>query len=229
MLTIFFDHGLANANLFVKRGVVLTKEQWLAIKNNDKAYDGKFYYALKRSKKVCRPSCRKTSLRPERVIIFQIPWLDDKGEVLPIQPKKKTFDTLQEALDRGYQPCSRCRPDKEVWKGARIELANAAERLVRENYRQKFSLPALAGELYVDKSYLLRTFKEIKGYTLLEFHNIVRTEKAKEMLQRPELPIAFIASEAGYVSASHFTQVFRKVTGQTPSQYRAAYLRSLDE
>ena len=81
----------------------------------------------------------------------------------------------------------------------------------------------------MDKSYLLRTFKEIKGYTLLEFHNIVRTEKAKEMLQRPELPIAFIASEAGYVSASHFTQVFRKVTGQTPSQYRTAYLRSLDE
>ena len=208
MLTIFFDHRLANANLFVQRGIVLTKEQWLAIKNNDKAYDGKFYYALKRSKKVCRPSCRKTSLRPERVIIF---------------------DTLQEALDRGYQPCSRCRPDKEVWEGARIELANAAERLVRENYKQKFSLPALAGELYVDKSYLLRTFKEIKGYTLLEFHNIVRTEKAKEMLQRPELPIAFIASEAGYVSASHFTQVFRKVTGQTPSQYRTAYLRSLDE
>ncbi|MBR0051577.1 MAG: hypothetical protein IJP57_06465, partial [Firmicutes bacterium] len=58
MLTIFFDHRLANANLFVKRGIVLTKEQWLAIKNNDKAYDGKFYYALKRSKKVCRPSCR---------------------------------------------------------------------------------------------------------------------------------------------------------------------------
>lgn len=186
----------------------MTKEQWLAIKNNDKEYDGQFYYALKRSKKVCRPSCKKTALRPERVIIF---------------------DTLQEALDKGYQPCSRCRPDKESWEGARIELANAAERLVRENYKQKFSLSALAGELYVDKSYLLRTFKEIKGYTLLEFHNLVRTEKAKEMLQRPELPIAFIASEAGYVSASHFTQVFRKVTGQTPSQYRAAYLRSLDE
>ena len=186
----------------------MTKEQWLAIKNSDRNYDGQFYYALKRSKKVCRPSCKKTSLRPDRVIIF---------------------DTLQEALDQGYIPCSRCRPDKDVWEGARIELANAAEKLVREHYRKKFSLAALAGELYVDKSYLLRTFKEIKGYTLLEFHNIVRTEHAKEMLQRPELPIAFIASEAGYVSASHFTQVFRKVTGQTPSQYRAAYLRSLDE
>ena len=179
----------------------MTKEQWLAIKNSDKDYDGKFYYALKRSQKVCRPSCRKASIRPEKVIIF---------------------DTLQEALEKGYQPCSKCRPDTESW-------ADAAEQLVRERYREKFSLDLLAKELFVDKSYLLRTFKGIKGYTLLEFHNIVRCEKAKELLQRPELPIAFIASETGYVSASHFTQVFHKITGQTPSRYRSAYLRSLDE
>ncbi len=186
----------------------MTKEQWLAIKNQDKAYDGKFFYALRHSKKVCRPSCQKSGVRPERVILFH---------------------TLQEALDKGYTPCSKCRPDKENWEGARIELANAAERLVQERYQQKFSLDALAGELFVDKSYLLRTFKEVKGATLLEYHNKVRCEKAKELLQRSELPIGYIASEVGYVSASHFTQVFRKTTGQTPSGYRIAYLRSLDE
>ena len=174
----------------------MTKEQWLAIKNQDKTYDGQFYYALKRSKKVCRPSCKKNALRPERVIIF---------------------DTLQDALDKGYTPCSKCRPDKESWAGARIELANAAERMVQQNYKEKFSLESMAKELFVDKSYLL------------EFHNLTRCEKAKELLQRPELSIAYIASEVGYVSASHFTQVFRKVTGQTPSQYRTSYLRSLDE
>lgn len=186
----------------------MTKEEWLAIKNSDKNYDGKFYYALRKSHKVCRPSCRKPSLRPEKIIIF---------------------DTLQEALDKGYQPCSKCRPDKENWEGARVELANAAQRLIEEHYQDKFSLDTLAKELFVDKSYLLRTFKEIKGHTLLEYHNLVRCGKAKELLQRPELPVAYIASETGYISASHFTQVFRKVTGETPSQYRAAYLRSLDE
>ena len=39
--------------------------------------------------------------------------------------------------------------------------------------------------LFVDKSYLLRTFKEVKGYTLLEFHNLTRCEKAKELLNAP--------------------------------------------
>ena len=104
----------------------MTKEQWLAIKNHDKTYDGQFYYALKRSKKVCRPSCKKAALRPERIILF---------------------DTLQDALDKGYTPCSKCRPDKESWAGARIELANAAERMVLENYREKFSLENMAKEI----------------------------------------------------------------------------------
>lgn len=189
-------------------GIQVTKEEWLAIKNSDKNYDGKLYYALKKSHKVCRPSCRKPTLRPDKVIIFE---------------------TLQQALDQGYQPCSKCRPDKESWAGARVELANAAQKIIEERYQEKFSLESLAKDLFVDKSYLLRTFKEVKGHTLLEYHNLFRIKKAKELLERPELSIAYIASEAGYVSASHFTQVFRKVTGQTPSQYRSEYLRSLDE
>jgi len=185
----------------------MTKEQWLAIKNNDKAYDGSFYYALKRSKKFCRPSCKKKNVTPDKVILF---------------------DTIQEALDKGYTPCSKCRPDKETWEGPRKELANAAERIILERYKEKFSLETLAGELFVDKSYLLRTFKEIKGCTLLEFHNRTRCEKAKELLQKPGIPISYIAAETGFVSASHFTQVFRKTVGLTPSQYRKAYLMSLD-
>ena len=80
----------------------------------------------------------------------------------------------------------------------------------------------------MDKSYLLRTFKEATGRTLLEYHNCVRCEAAKELLTRPELTISFVASAVGYVSASHFTQVFRRHTGKTPSQYRSDYLESLD-
>ncbi len=208
MLTISLSQRLAFANHPAQKGTAVTKEQWLAIKNADRNYDGQFCYALRRSKRVCRPSCHKKELRPENVILFE---------------------TLQEALDKGYTPCSRCRPDRENWAGARAELANAAEKRIRERYREKFSLETLASELFVDKSYLLRTFKEMKGHTLLEYHNMVRCEKACELLQKPELPIAFIASETGYVSASHFTQVFRKITGKTPSRYRLDYLRSLDE
>ena len=186
----------------------MTKEQWLAIKNRDARFDGQFYYAVKRGRIVCRPSCRKKSYDPKRIIVF---------------------DTLDEALARGYAPCGRCHPELEHWAGPKKQLASAAEELIRAHYTEKFSLPALAEALHVDKSYLLRTFKEITGSTLLAYHNAVRCEAAKELLTRPELTSAYIASAVGYISASHFTQVFRRVTGKTPSQYRSDYLEGLDE
>ena len=186
----------------------ITKEQWTAIKNCDKRYDGRFFYGLQSTKKVCRPSCPKRSYDPKRIAVF---------------------DTLEEALSQGYRPCSRCRPELPDWSGAKTELAKAAEQYVREHYTDKFSLSVLADTLHVDKSYLLRTFKSVTGHTLLEYHNLVRCEIAKELLTRPELSASFIASEVGYVSASHFSQVFRKTVGCTPSEYRERYLKSLDE
>lgn len=117
----------------------------------------------------------------------------------------------------------------EIGSGARRELADAAEQLVRERYTQKFSLDALADTLHVDKSYLLRTFKKIKGTTLLAFHNQVRCEAAKELLTRPELPISSIASSVGFVSPAHFSQIFKKYTGTSPSEYRKEYCGSVKQ
>ena len=117
----------------------------------------------------------------------------------------------------------------EIGSGARRELADAAEQLVRARYTQKFSLDALADAVHVDKSYLLRTFKKMKGTTLLAFHNQLRCEAAKELLTQPELPIAHIASSVGFVSPAHFSQIFKKYTGTSPSDYRKEYFDSLKQ
>lgn len=186
----------------------MTKEQWIAIKNHDETYDGTFYYAIRSSGKVCRPSCRKKSYNPKRILIF---------------------DSLEQALDLGYQACTRCHPELPQWEGPQTELANAAERIIRQRFREKFSLTQLAEELHVNKSYLLRTYKQVKGSTLLEMHNRIRCETAKELLTHPEFTISYVSSEIGFVSPSHFSKVFRQYTGISPSQYRSEYLLELDE
>ena len=184
----------------------MTKEQWDAICACDRRYDGIFYYGLKTTRKVCRPSCPKRSYDPKRVVVF---------------------NSLQEARDRGYRPCSRCRPELPEWTGSRNALAEAAEDYLRAHYAESFSLSAVAEAMHVDQSYLARSFKSATGGTLLAFCNTVRCETAREMLARPELSISYIASAVGYVSASHFTQVYRRTMGCTPSAYRRAYFRSL--
>lgn len=186
----------------------MTREQWQAIKTHNKDYDGTFFYALKNSRIVCRPSCPRRKCLAKNVIIY---------------------GTLAEALGSGCTICSRCRPDLRDFKGPKEELANAAEQLVRDRFREKFSLTALADTLHVDKSYLLRTFREVKGTTLLAFHNKMRCDAAAELLTRPELSISYIASEVGFISPAHFSKLFKKLTGCTPSEFRSRYFESLDE
>lgn len=185
----------------------MEKYQWLAIKNKDASYDGQFVYVLKSTGTICKPSCEKKVSSPENIIIF---------------------DTLKEALEAGYHPCKRCRPEYDGWRGARQELADAVERKIRENYTKEFSLEQLAKELHINKFHMLRTFKSVTGETPLQFHNRCRCEQAKKLLQQPELSVSYIAFETGFNSASHFSRVFGKMTGMTPSGYRREYLKSLD-
>lgn len=184
----------------------MTREQWLAIKNHDRDYDGQFCYAVKGTKIVCRPSCTCRTCTPDRVVLFA---------------------NMQDAEAAGYRPCSRCRPDQPAWEGRKKELAKSAQRLIDEHYDRKFSLEAIAGELYVNGSYLARVFKTCTGKTLLSYHNEVRCSHAQELLMCPELSIAYISEKVGFASVSHFTRIFKKVTGATPSEYRRHYIEEL--
>ena len=65
------------------------QEKWLAIQNRDRSYDGKLIYGVKTTKIVCRPGC------PARVPLF-------KNIIF--------FDTMDEAAEKGYRPCKRCKP-----------------------------------------------------------------------------------------------------------------------
>ena len=85
---------------------------------------------------------------------------------------------------------------------------------------EKFSLEKMAKALYVNGSYLLRTFKQYTGMTPLNYHHLVRCEKAKELLLQTNMSISDVGETAGFVSSSHFSHIFRKTEGCTPSEYR---------
>ena len=102
-------------------------------------------------------------------------------------------------------------------------LAIQAACYIHEHSGQKFSLPEIAGALYVNGSYLARVFRQETGRTLLWYHNAVRCEKAKKMLMETECSIAEISSAVGYVSPAHFSHQFKKLTGIPPSSWRLAH------
>lgn len=100
------------------------------------------------------------------------------------------------------------------------EHVTEAQEYIEKHYKEKFSLNRIAGSLYVNGSYLLRLFKANTGHTLLWYHHHVRCEKAGEFLADGRLSISEAGEAVGFASSSHFTHIFKKMTGKTPSEYR---------
>lgn len=101
-------------------------------------------------------------------------------------------------------------------------LARAARDYIEAHSEEKFTLQAVADALFVNGSYLLRVFKANTGHTLLWYHNHIRCERAKELLCLRDRSISQVGENVGFVSPAHFSHVFRKMTGMTPSEYRQA-------
>ena len=102
-------------------------------------------------------------------------------------------------------------------------LTQAASDYIEAHYKEKFSLQKMADSLYVNGSYLLRVFKKHKGYTPLAFHNLIRCERAKELLARTGTEVSEIGETVGFVSSAHFSHVFKKTEGCTPTEYRISH------
>jgi AraC family transcriptional regulator of adaptative response / methylphosphotriester-DNA alkyltransferase methyltransferase len=183
----------------------MTEKEWIAILNRDKNYDGVFFYGLKTTKKFKRPSCPSKHPKKENIVIFY---------------------SLDEAYAQGYVPCKNCCPNVPCWTGAKNELVLSAKKLIEEQYPEKFSLRKLSDRLYVNESYLLRTFKQITGTTLLEYHNKVRCEKSTEYLRNPNYNLSYISNMVGYSSSSHYIHCFEKCYQCTPTQYRKELINS---
>ncbi|MCR4956630.1 MAG: helix-turn-helix domain-containing protein [Lachnospiraceae bacterium] len=174
-------------------------EQWNAIVNRDKSYDGVFYWGCKKTKIVCRPSCTTK--------------IADRDNV-------EVFDDLDSAIAAGYRCCYRCRPEKEDWQGTTAELAKNVKWVIEQQYAEKFSLERLEDTLHVNADYLARVFRKEMGITPLHYHNYVRCEKAKELLRSSDQSVSMISYDVGYATPSHFAKVFKSINGQTPLEYR---------
>lgn len=68
--------------------------------------------------------------------------------------------------------------------------------------------------------YLTRKFKAETGISLPQYIDNVRIEKAKALLLSTNDSIATIAKQLHYCSSTYFSEAFRKVVGQLPSEYR---------
>jgi AraC-like DNA-binding protein len=63
-------------------------------------------------------------------------------------------------------------------------------------------------------------FKKVTGINFTDFLTRMRLERAKNLLLNPNMRISEIAFEVGFQSLTHFNRVFKRILGQSPTDYR---------
>jgi AraC-like DNA-binding protein len=79
----------------------------------------------------------------------------------------------------------------------------------------------LISHLHHDYTYMTNLFSEVEGTTIEKYFIAQKIEKVKELLVYDELTLSEIAFQLNYSSVAHLSSQFKKVTGLTPSHFKA--------
>jgi len=92
---------------------------------------------------------------------------------------------------------------------------------IDQNYAQKgLTLNEIAQKNHVSPNYLSYLFKKISGYNLWEYVVKLRMEESKRLLIQTDMRRYEIAERVGYESPEHFSKIFKKYFGVSPSEMK---------
>ncbi|MDN5276313.1 MAG: two-component system, response regulator YesN [Clostridiales bacterium] len=104
--------------------------------------------------------------------------------------------------------------------GEKFALFKAVEQYITDNLREDINLRDTAAKFNLSPYYFSRTFKKVFGYNFSDYLNLIRINKAKELLKDDSLSVKEICYLVGYNDPNYFSKVFKKYEGVTPTEYR---------
>jgi AraC family transcriptional regulator len=93
-------------------------------------------------------------------------------------------------------------------------------RYIRENLSRDFTIADLAAYIGMSAAHFSRLFKASFGVSPYQFVMSQRILKARQLLESSNLDIGSIALDLGFPTHSHFSKIFRQVTGITPTRFK---------
>ncbi len=100
------------------------------------------------------------------------------------------------------------------------KLIRSARQYILEHIHTRITTEELAQALGRNRSYLCACFKEETGMTVNDYITQIKMDEAKRLLRYSQKPLRAVAEQLGYSTQSYFQNVFKKVIGMTPLDYR---------
>ncbi len=102
-----------------------------------------------------------------------------------------------------------------------------SQKFIESNFQHKISVEDLAKKAAVSKRNFIRRFKNATNHTPLEYIQKVKIEAAKKMLESENIGVSDVMNTVGYSDGKSFRDLFRRLTGLTPNDYKLKYNRTV--
>lgn len=106
------------------------------------------------------------------------------------------------------------------------DFVSAAMEYVKRNINKNILRSDVAEYVHLNEEYFSRVFKANTGVTFKDYVLIEKMKTAQFLLGSTKLSVGIIASKVGYDNFSHFSKMFKKITNQTPQEYRKDHQKS---
>jgi transcriptional regulator GlxA family with amidase domain len=103
------------------------------------------------------------------------------------------------------------------------EMVQQAQAYIETNVDEKISVEDLSVKFAVGRRNFDRRFIKATGNTPVEYTQRVKMESAKKAFETTRKTINEVMYDVGYSDVKAFREVFRKITGMSPLEYRARY------
>ncbi len=113
-------------------------------------------------------------------------------------------------------------PEREerVAQSPKYQKVQEVAEYLQANPGTRESLDQLAGRFYISRSWLSRIFREVTGFSVSEYANMVRVKRAQKLLAHGDYSVTEISELVGFESITYFERIFRRYTDRTPLGYR---------
>lgn len=132
-------------------------------------------------------------------------------------------EELTEAIDKclhNYEKTLVKREGREEENYTVQERIRKVIRYLEENMDRMISRREAAKYVFLNEDYFSRMFRKETGMGFKEHLLKIKMDYAGKLLANTTMPVTLIASKVGYENFTNFSQMFRKVMGTTPTEYR---------
>lgn len=99
-------------------------------------------------------------------------------------------------------------------------VVKTVKHYLNDNYSQPLKLEQIAAQVHLSERHLTRIFKEVTGMRIKQYFTDIKIKMAKQLILSTSNSVFEIAYKTGFQDARHFSTVFKKQVGLSPTAFK---------